>query len=220
MGFFEGLENPLTAVQLLWVNLIMDTMAALALATETPTRELLNRHPFQKDSHIISQILWRFVFGHSAYQLTVLLVLIFAGESLFDIDGSMHNDRKEYLLTVGFNTFVWFQIFNEVNARRVNNEKNVFQGIFKNPIFWGVIVVTVVAQVLLIEFGGDFTSTTPLSATEWGFCVGLGAGELLWHQLVILVPVDFNDGIQLVNAEVLFRKDPEFAPDAVHVKTQ
>merc|ERR1719361_1621132 len=226
-AFFTGLENPLTAVQLLWVNLIMDTMAALALATETPTRKLLDRHPFKKDSHIISQILWRFVFGHSLYQLVILLLILFCGdgwpdlEEISEIEEEENDDgRKTTLLTVCFNTFVWFQIFNEVNARRVNNEKNVFEGIFKNPIFWGVIVVTVVAQVPLIEFGGDFTSTTPLSATEWGFCVGLGAGELLWHQLVILVPVDFNDGIQMVNAEVLFKKDPEFAPDAVHVKTQ
>jgi len=223
-AFFEnqGIGRPLTAVQLLWVNLIMDTMAALALATETPTRELLNRHPFQKDSHIISQILWRFVFGHSAYQLTVLLVLIFAGESLFDIDGSMHNDRKEYLLTVVFNTFVWFQIFNEVNARRVNNEKNVFQGIFKNPIFWGVIVITIVFQVLLVEFGGEFnfieTDTTALTAKDWGICIAFGAAELIWHQVVILVPVDFNDGIQMVNSAVLFRRDPEF--EMVSVKTE
>merc|ERR1712154_150056 len=83
-AFYKPWQNPLTAVQLLWVNLIMDTMAALALATETPTRKLLNRHPFQKDSHIISQILWRFTFGHSAYQLTVLLVLIFAGEKMLE----------------------------------------------------------------------------------------------------------------------------------------
>merc|ERR1719242_1118866 len=76
-AFFEGLENPLTAVQLLWVNLIMDTMAALALATETPTEKLLDRHPFRKESHIISQILWRFVFGHSIYQLTILLLILF-----------------------------------------------------------------------------------------------------------------------------------------------
>merc|ERR1719216_848232 len=79
-AFFSGLENPLTAVQLLWVNLIMDTMAALALATETPTRKLLDRHPFKKDSHIISQILWR-----SVYQLTVLLLIIFVGDDWFDL---------------------------------------------------------------------------------------------------------------------------------------
>ena len=152
----------------------------------------------------------------------VLLVLIFAGESLFNIDGSLHNERKEYLLTVVFNTFVWFQIFNEVNARRVNNEKNVFEGIFKNSIFWGVILITIICQVLLVEFGGEAefleTDTTSLSGRDWGICIGFGAGEFIWHQIVILVPVDFNDGIQMVNSEVLFRKDPEF--EMVAVKTE
>jgi len=222
---YRGVDVPLTAVQLLWVNLIMDTMAALALATETPTRRLLERHPFQKDSHIISQILWRFVFGHSTYQLTVLLLIIFLGEGWLGIeqlsidemdaleeDG--HVARRETLLTVVFNTFVWFQIFNEVNARKVNNERNVFLGIFGNWIFWGVIAVTVAAQVMLVQIGGvlgTFADTTPLGAKEWAMCIGFGAGELLWHQLVISVPVDFNDGIQIVNSEVLFKRDPEFA---------
>jgi len=203
-AFFEGLENPLTAVQLLWVNLIMDTMAALALATETPTEKLLDRHPFQKDSHIISQILWRFVFGHSIYQLTVLLLILFLGEDWLDLEEQSAKDeeefdRKETLLTIVFNTFVWFQIFNEINARRVNNEKNVFEGIFKNSIFWGVIIVTIGAQALLVQFGGTFVHTVGLDAVQWFFCIGFGAGELIWHQLVIMVPVNIYDGIKFID---------------------
>jgi len=57
-AFYPPWQNPLTPVQLLWINLIMDTMAALALATEQPTRRLLNRHPFKKNAHIINQVLW------------------------------------------------------------------------------------------------------------------------------------------------------------------
>jgi len=220
-----GLQNPLNAVQLLWVNLIMDTMAALALATETPTRKLLDRHPFQKDSHIISQILWRFVFGHSIYQLTILLLIIFCGDGTFGPDWfnlketSEHEfedeDRKVTLLTLVFNTFVWFQIFNEVNARRVNNEKNVFEGIFKNSIFWGVIIVTIGAQIILVqvEFLGGFIEVKPLNGQQWLICIAFGAGEMIWHQLVILVPVNFQDGIQQMNAEELFKRDLEDLPN-------
>merc|ERR1712176_541478 len=120
-AFFEGMENPLTAVQLLWVNLIMDTMAALALSTEHPTRDLLNRHPFKKDSHLITKILWRFIFGHSIYQLTALILTLACAQEWLDIDETpdSRTGRNTRHLTVVFNVFVWMQIFNEVNARKV-----------------------------------------------------------------------------------------------------
>eukprot|EP00483_Globobulimina_turgida_P011570 UN11592 len=63
------------------------------------------------------------------------------------------------------------QIFNEINARKVNNERNVFEGIHKNPIFWLIIVISIVAQVILIEFLGEFASTVPLNGKEWGYSV-------------------------------------------------
>lgn len=72
-------DSPLNAVQMLWVNLIMDTFAALALATEPPHEDILNRMPYHKDAPIITEIMWRNVFGHSIYQIIVLVFLIFAG---------------------------------------------------------------------------------------------------------------------------------------------
>merc|ERR1712176_1321879 len=85
-AFYPPWQNPLTAVQLLWVNLIMDTMAALALSTEQPTVALLERHPFKKDSHLITKILWRFVFGHSIYQLVALILTLAMADEWLDIN--------------------------------------------------------------------------------------------------------------------------------------
>merc|ERR1712029_562602 len=112
----------------------------------------------------------------------VLLLILFLGDQwlgIEDLSAEEDDGRKVTLLTVVFNTFVWFQIFNEVNARRVNNEKNVFEGIFKNMIFWGVIAVTVVCQVLFIEACGDFCATTRLNGEQWAMSIGFGAGELI-----------------------------------------
>lgn len=221
-AFYPPWQNPLTAVQLLWVNLIMDTMAALALATEPPTRALLNRHPFKKDSHLITQILWRFIFGHSIYQLAALMITLTVardwlevGENYPDND-PIEGDPPRYFihLTVVFNTFVWMQIFNEVNARKVNNERNIFKGITTNWIFWFIIGISVVAQILLVEFGGDFAKTRPLNGLQWGYSIAWGAGILLWHQVVITVPVNFNDGIQEVDPK-LFKQEKEFTQ---HIK--
>merc|ERR1719361_2919052 len=224
-AFGNGTQNPLTAVQLLWVNLIMDTMAALALATEHPTRELLQRNPFQKDSHLITQVLWRFVLGHSVLQLGVLIALTFAGDlilpSLKDEEIDEDTNRYEERMTVVFNTFVWFQIFNEINARKVNNERNVFDGILSNSIFWFIITITVVLQVILVQVPGlsDFANTKPLDIVEWAFCIGVGASGIFWHQLVLCVKVNMEDGIQQVDNAVLFKREPEFEP-GYQVKVQ
>merc|ERR1719471_782567 len=84
-AFLDGLEVPLTAVQLLWVNLIMDTLAALALATEMPTDALLERRPYGRNTHLISHAMWRFVFVHSTIQLIILLVLLTQGTDFLDL---------------------------------------------------------------------------------------------------------------------------------------
>ena len=103
-------ESVLTAVQLLWVNLIMDTFAALALATDPPTPELLNRGPEPKSAPLINPTMWKMMIGQSIYQLVVTFVLNFAGMSIF---GYSTDSQQDELETVVFNTFVWMQIFNQ-----------------------------------------------------------------------------------------------------------
>lgn len=99
----------LSAVQLLWVNLIMDTFAALALATDPPTPSLLKRRPEPKSAPLITVTMWKMIIGQSIYQLVVTLVLNFAGDSILNYDGT----KPKQLQTLVFNTFVWMQIFNQ-----------------------------------------------------------------------------------------------------------
>ncbi|XP_041265929.1 plasma membrane calcium-transporting ATPase 1-like, partial [Onychostruthus taczanowskii] len=86
MGTRWDTDSPLKAVQMLWVNLIMDTLASLALATEPPTEALLLRRPYGRDHPLVSGTMLRNILGHAAYQLLVIFTLLFAGEVLFDID--------------------------------------------------------------------------------------------------------------------------------------
>lgn len=79
-------DEALTPVQMLWVNLIMDTLAALALATEPPGDELLLRKPHSRNDKIINSVMWRNVIGHGIYQITVLLVILFEGANIFGLD--------------------------------------------------------------------------------------------------------------------------------------
>jgi calcium-translocating P-type ATPase len=173
IGAFSGYENPLRPVQLLWVNLIMDTLAALALGTEEPNNLLLRRRPYQRDARLISPIMWRNILGQAAFQLTALMFILFAGNDVFGIEKRGpevdERDRNRELFTLVFNTFVWMQLFNEINSRKVNNEMNVFASFFTNYIFWLIMAVTVLMQVVMVQVLGDFADTTAQNGAEWGY---------------------------------------------------
>ncbi|XP_069320563.1 plasma membrane calcium-transporting ATPase 3 isoform X7 [Eulemur rufifrons] len=144
-------DSPLKAVQMLWVNLIMDTFASLALATEPPTESLLLRKPYGRDKPLISRTMMKNILGHAVYQLTIIFTLLFVGELFFDIDSGrnapLHSPPSEHY-TIIFNTFVMMQLFNEINARKIHGERNVFDGIFSNPIFCTIVLGTFAIQVI------------------------------------------------------------------------
>jgi Ca2+-transporting ATPase len=104
-------ESVLNAVQLLWVNLIMDTFAALALATDPPTRKILDRKPERKSAPLITLNMWKMIIGQAIFQLIATLVLHFGGHSILNYETV---EKKAELKTLVFNSFVWMQIFNEI----------------------------------------------------------------------------------------------------------
>ncbi|XP_065863206.1 putative calcium-transporting ATPase 13, plasma membrane-type, partial [Euphorbia lathyris] len=163
-------EVPLTAVQLLWVNLIMDTLGALALATEQPTNDLMDKKPVGRTEPLITNIMWRNLLSQAFYQIIVLLTLQFRGESIFSVSEEVND-------TLIFNIFVLCQVFNEFNARKLE-KKNVFKGILKNKLFIGIIAVTILLQVLMVEFLKKFADTERLNWGQWGICIGFAA--LTW----------------------------------------
>ncbi|XP_078399514.1 plasma membrane calcium-transporting ATPase 2 isoform X2 [Cetorhinus maximus] len=186
-------DSPLKAVQMLWVNLIMDTFASLALATEPPTEALLMRKPYGRNKPLISRTMMKNILGHGIYQLTVIFTLLFAGETIFNIDSGrnapLHAPPSEHY-TIIFNTFVLMQLFNEINARKIHGEKNVFDGIFRNPIFCSIVFGTFAIQIVIIQFGGKPFSCIPLQIDQWLWCIVLGVGELLWGQIISSIPTN------------------------------
>ncbi|XP_058086640.1 calcium-transporting ATPase 12, plasma membrane-type-like [Magnolia sinica] len=160
-------DVPLTAVQLLWVNLIMDTLGALALATERPAKELMDQKPVGRTEPLITNIMWRNLIAQALYQITVLLILQFKGKSIFGVDERVRN-------TLIFNTFVLCQVFNELNARKLE-KKNVFEGIHRNRLFIGIVGFTIILQVVMVEFLNRFADTERLNWGQWGVCVGIAA---------------------------------------------
>ncbi|KAF9607031.1 hypothetical protein IFM89_030804 [Coptis chinensis] len=175
-------DVPLTAVQLLWVNLIMDSLGALALATDRPTDDLMDKKPVGHTEPLITNIMWRNLLAQALYQISVLLILQFKGQSIFGVNEMVRN-------TLIFNTFVLCQVFNEFNARKME-KKNVFEGIHKNKLFIGIVGITIVLQVVMVEFLKKFADTVRLSWGQWAVCIGIAAVSwpLAWFVKCIPVP--------------------------------
>lgn len=160
-------DTVLTAVQLLWVNLIMDTFAALALATDPPSKSVLDRKPDKKSDPIISVTMWKMLLIQAVYQLVVILVLFFAGSTLLPYSDEVRR-------TVIFNCFVWIQIFNTLNCRRLDNRLNIFEGITRNKWFVIIMLTMIGGQILIVFVGGQALTTERLDGAQWGISLVVG----------------------------------------------
>ncbi|DBA03450.1 TPA: hypothetical protein N0F65_002858, partial [Lagenidium giganteum] len=249
-----GREPPLNSVMMLWINLIMDTMGALALGTEAPTDALLDRRPYRKTAKLLSTGIVKNICVQSLFQLLLVFLLLSYGAEQFGVGEGNYCTEHQYSLksnftnitfptdcktvlgapclldtcedynttqvikisdnttikygdfpskcldascikfdyrhyTLIFNTFVFCQVFNEFNARRTNNDWNVFKGLLANRLFMFIVFATVFVQVLLAEFGGNFTKTAHLTSSQWAICIGLGFLSLPVGILMRFVPI-------------------------------
>lgn len=178
LGPFIGIELPLTVTQMLWVNLIMDTFAALALATEPPNPQVLRRSPRSANAFIIT--------GTMATQITALglsFLVFMVGILKFDLrDGSINT----YELSVFFAIFVFLQLWNLFNARCFGLSISAFTGLLKNPAFGAIAATIFIGQVVMVQYGSSAFRTVPLTWQHWlGIIVGtslvLWGGEA-WRQ--------------------------------------
>ena len=163
----------------------MDTFAALALATDPPTPKILDRKPQGKSVPLITMNMWKMIIGQAIFQLTVTFILYFGGSKILGY-GPEHDPLE--LSTMVFNTFVWMQIFNEFNNRRLDNKFNIFEGVQRNSFFIVINCIMVGAQIAIVFVGGKAFSITPIDGVQWAICIMLAALCLPWAILVRLFP--------------------------------
>ena len=181
----DGSQEPvLNAVQLLWVNLIMDSFAALALATDPPTESMLRRKPEAKTAALITVPMWKMIIGQSIFQLIVTLILHFGGPHFL-------NYPKDERKTLVFNVFVFMQIFKLINSRRIDNKLNILEGITKNNLFFLMMAIISGGQVLIIFVGGDAFKITRLNGPQWAISIVIGLMSIPVGLLIRLVPDSF-----------------------------
>ncbi|KAI8711988.1 Calcium-transporting ATPase [Fusarium sp. LHS14.1] len=185
----DDYEPVLKAVQLLWINLIMDTMAALALATDPPTDAILDRPPQPKSAPLITMNMWKMIIGQSIFQIIVVLVLYFAGGPILNYDTSVESEKLQ-LDTIIFNMFVWMQIFNELNCRRLDNKFNIFVGVHRNWFFIVINLIMIGLQVAIVFVGNRVFDIDPdgLDGPQWAISILVAAFSLPWGVVIRIFP--------------------------------
>ena len=197
IGAISRSGAPLRAVQLLWVNLIMDTLAALALATEPPTDALLLQKPHGRTERIINNRMWKHIMGQATFQVGSTLAILYAGANIPWVGGKIeYLSRSHYTLV--FNTFVWAQLANEVNCRFLDDTQNVFKGLHRSPIFLTIVVLCCGLQVVIVQFGGAAFKVAPLTWDQWLFCIGIGLISLPLGVVLRTIPVPTRHFIDIL----------------------
>ena len=248
-----GSESPITAIQMLWINLIMDSLGSLALSTEDPSDELLYRSPHSKREYIINNIMWKMIIVQSLVQFSLVLYMYLYGSSFivednperlnmirqlencfgdfpaevsefknhkvyyYIMDGkksswdpmkhlrrnldpkvcfffdrtqfeedqinNLYEAFKWYTSTYGntvhmtmiFNTFVFYSLFNQINSRIINNDLNIFHRILDNWMFIAVTLTEMLIQFLIVQYGGLVFKCNKegLTFSQWVWCLGL-----------------------------------------------
>lgn len=189
-------KSPINAIQMLWINVIMDSFSALALATEPPTEELLDRYPIKKRDPIINRAMWNSICFQALCQFIVLLLVLFLSPSILNIPSTVHMKQFNYEeavhFTFFFNCFVFMQVFNFVNARVLKKaEINPFQNICSNPIFWFIEGCTVVGQIIFVQFLGQPVKCAPLSLYLHLLSIVIGSSALLFGLIEKMIPDEY-----------------------------
>ncbi len=176
IGPFIGVDTPVTVIQMLWINMVMDTLAGIAFSFEPALKEYMNEKPKNKNEMIINDYMKQEIFITGVFS-ALLCVIFLKSPFIHSIFG---NENTNDLMTAFFGLFIFISIFNCFNAR--THRLNLLAHLTKNKIFILVIAFILIVQIYLIYYGGDMFRTYGLSLFEFEVMVGLAA---------LVIPIDF-----------------------------
>jgi len=195
IGIIRLGEPPINPVQLLWINLIMDTFAALALSTEPPLPQVIKGRPFKGDGSLLSKAVWRQIYGVSLWIFVIEIIIMFFGRTIAGIpeDG---DPKNEYIKTYVYHSFVFMNIFNEINCRKIGKKDfNVFENLFHNWYFIIVVVGTFATQILSAVYFPGFSGVVKIERGEWGACIAVGSTVFLASAILKMTPEHWVDRV-------------------------
>ena len=177
IGPFINIEMPITVIQMLWINMVMDTLAGLAFSFEPPLKEYMNEKPKKKDEPIMNKYMLNQIFFTGLYS-SILCILFLKLPFIREMFRTDINDK--YLYTAFFGLFIFIDIFNSLNAR--TNRLNLLSNILKNKVFIFIMIFIVLVQVLLIYYGGNLFRTSGLTLFEF---------EIMIMFAITVIPFDW-----------------------------
>ena len=162
IGPFIGIPTPVTVIQMLWINMVMDTLAGLAFSYEPPRDEYMEEEPKKRDEEIINKYMFNEIIITGVYSSILCLIFL---KSPFIINLFRSSPDNSYLMTAFFGLFIFISIFNSFNAR--TTRLNIFSNILKNKVFVLIISFICIVQVLMIYYGGTLFRTNGLTVKEF-----------------------------------------------------
>jgi len=183
LGPFIGLRPPFTVIQLLWINVIMDTFAAIALCSEPPRENLMHRPPKRRDENILTRAMLGNILGTAVFYVIVMITILLGMEHLgwFTGNGARSHEFPELTyrqVTIFFTVFVFFQIWNQLNCRSLTPRESGLYRLFENPQFLVIASLTVVGQLLIVSLGGKVFNVEPLGVVDW-LVIAVGTSSVL-----------------------------------------
>jgi len=186
---FFGVKPPFTILQLLWINVIMDTLASIALCSEPPRPGLMRLPPKRRDENLITRsMLWNILTTAGFFVVVMMALLLgmyygkwFAGSGQESAESPGFTIRQG---SIFFTVYIFFQIWNEINCRSLVPEVSGLRGIFHNRVFLGIVAVIVLLHVLILSFGGSIFHVEPLGPLAWLAIAGSTASVLVFAECV------------------------------------
>ncbi len=171
-------SSPLSTVQLLWINLIMDSFGAIALASDDPDDAILEEPPQRRSDSLLSTPMKQYIAIQTVYQTISVLIILLAGDTIWPIDLTFHSKDNAArgvpsirAKTMVFTTFILMQLTNLVSARDIVGNLNFFVGFFRNKYFLCMLFIIAAIQVFAVQVASSLFGAVPLSANEWGICI-------------------------------------------------
>jgi Ca2+-transporting ATPase len=189
LGPFFGLKPPFTVLQLLWINVIMDTFAAIALCSEPPREGLMRRPPKRRDESILTPAMLGNIFITAAFFVVVMMVLLVGMQHYDWFGGGGSAQSSDFPLTyrqmtIFFTVYVFFQVWNQINCRSLSPEESGFHRLFENPQFLAIASLTIVGQVLIVTLGGRVFNVEPLGMIDWLVIAACTASVLVFAEVM------------------------------------
>ncbi len=195
IGPFLNVRPPFTILQLLWINVLMDTFASIALCSEAPRREVMRRPPKRRDENIVTRPMFVAIAATAAFFVVVMLLLLAGMKDwgwFASASGSEEASSSEFApltlrqVSIFFTVYVLFQVWNLINCRSLHSNRSALAGLWRNRTFLIIMSLTIIGQVLIITFGDDVFKVRPLGIVDWIVIVAGTSSVLIVSELVRL----------------------------------